>query len=225
MKIHEVAPEVLRLALMRPDHTNVYLAGDVLIDAGGRFDAKKILNALKGRTVTALSLTHAHFDHLGGSRAIRDALNLPLWCGTGDRAAVESGDLSPILPNPNGFLGKMHQAMAGPAQPVAEGLVEGDEVGGFKVVETPGHTPGHLAYWREEDRVLILGDVVFNRNPLSLRAGFQEPFAWATFNVEENRASARKLAALEPEVICFGHGAHSIDGAGFQRYVEGLPNP
>jgi glyoxylase-like metal-dependent hydrolase (beta-lactamase superfamily II) len=223
MKIHEVAPDLLRLALMSPDHTNVYLAGGVLIDGGGRFAAKKILNALKGRTVNAHALTHAHFDHQGGSHGICEALGIPLWCGTGDRAAVESGDLSTTLPKPEGILAKLHQALAGPAHPVARGLKEGDEVGGFTVVDAPGHTPGHLAYWRGEDRVLILGDVLFNRNPLSLRTGLQEPFPWATFSPGQNRASARKLAALEPEVICFGHGAHSTDAEGFQRFVEGLP--
>jgi glyoxylase-like metal-dependent hydrolase (beta-lactamase superfamily II) len=225
VKIHEVAPGLLRLALMRPDHTNVYLADDVLIDAGGRFTAKKTLRALEERTVTAHALTHAHFDHFGGSRAVCEALRVPLWCGAGDREAVESGDLSFILPKPNGLLGKMHQALAGPAQPVEKGLLEGEEVGGFTVVETPGHTPGHLAYWREEDRVLILGDVLFNRNPLSLRTGLQEPFPFATFSPKQNRASARKLAALGPEVICFGHGAHSADAEAFQRFVEKLPNP
>lgn len=225
MKVHEVAPGLLRLALMSPDHTNVYLAGDVLIDAGGRFTAKKLLKAFEGRSITGHALTHAHFDHFGGSSAVCRALNLSLWCGTGDREAVESGDLSRILPKPNGLLVKLHQALAGPAQPVEKGLQEGDEVGGFMVMETPGHTPGHLAYWREEDRVLILGDVLFNRNPLSLRAGLSEPFAWATFSTEQNRVSARKLAALGPKVICFGHGAHSFDAEAFQRFVERLPDP
>ena len=225
MKIHEVAPDLLRLALMSPDHTNVYLARDVLIDAGGRFDAKRILNALKGRRVTAHALTHAHFDHFGGSRAVCQALGLPLWCGSGEQTAVETGNLSQILPKSKGILARIHEALGGPGHPVDRGLKEGDQVGGFTVVDAPGHTPGHLAYWRGEDRILILGDVLFNRNPLSLRTGLQEPFAWATFDTKENRASARKLAALEPEVICFGHGAHSTDAEGFQRFVEGRPNP
>ncbi|MGD2123494.1 MAG: MBL fold metallo-hydrolase [Gemmatimonadota bacterium] len=225
MKIHEVAPGVFRLALMSPDHTNVYLAGDVLIDAGGRFDAKRILKALEGRQVAAHVLTHAHFDHFGGSRAICQGLDLALWCGAGDREAVETGNLSQILPRSKGILARIHQTLGGSGHPVARGLREGDEVGEFMVVETPGHTPGHLAFWREADRVLILGDVLFNRNPLSLRKGLQEPFSWATVSPEQNRDSARKLAALEPSVICFGHGAHSNDVEGFQRFVERLSNP
>ena len=52
----------------------------------------------------------------------------------------------------------------GPPHPVARALHEGDEVAGFTVLETPGHSRGHVAFWRESDRVLILGDVLNNMN-------------------------------------------------------------
>jgi glyoxylase-like metal-dependent hydrolase (beta-lactamase superfamily II) len=223
MQIHKVAPDLLRLSLLKPDHTNVYLARNVLIDAGGRFDAKRILEALKGYPVSAHALTHAHFDHTGGSREICQALGIPIWCGSGDKEAVESGDWSLVVPRPNGLLGKIHRALGQPAGPVARVLREGDDVGGFAVLETPGHTPGHLAYWREADSILILGDVAFNRNPLTLRPGLTEPFSWATTDPAQNRGSARKLAALNPQVVCFGHGAHLVDGDRFCRFVEALP--
>jgi glyoxylase-like metal-dependent hydrolase (beta-lactamase superfamily II) len=112
--------------------------------------------------------------------------------------------------------------MAGPGHPVARVLADGDEVGGFIVIESPGHTPGHLAFWRERDRVLILGDVLFHRNPATFRAGLAEPFEFATFDPSANRESARRLAALEPEVVCFGHGEPLTDGARFQEFVAGL---
>jgi glyoxylase-like metal-dependent hydrolase (beta-lactamase superfamily II) len=222
MKVEQVAPSLLRLSLMEPDHTNAYLAGDVLIDAGGRFSTKKLLSALGEHTVSAHAITHAHFDHQGGSRGICTALGIPFWCGSGDREAVESGDLTRILPDPKGILGKLHQALAGPGHPVAKVLEEGDDVGGFTAVETPGHTPGHLAFWREADGVLILGDVLFNRNPLSLRTGLQEPFRWATFDPDANRSSARKLAGLTPSVVCFGHGAPLKDGERLLEFVSTL---
>jgi glyoxylase-like metal-dependent hydrolase (beta-lactamase superfamily II) len=225
MRIHQVAPDLFRLALMPPDHTNVYLAGGVLIDAGTRFGVKRILSALASHGLSAHALTHAHFDHTGGSSGICDALRLPLWCGAGDEEAVSSGNLSLILPKPDGLLGKLQRAMDLPGLPVARVLREGDEVGGFMVLESPGHTPGHLAYWRESDGVLILGDVLFHRNPLSLRPGLSEPFPWATTDPEANRASARRLAALNPSVICFGHGAHLTDGTQFCEFVATLPDP
>ncbi len=222
MKIHKVAPDLLRLSLVGPDLVNAYLAGGVLIDAGGPFASRKILSALKGQTVTAHSLTHAHFDHQGGSRGVCESLDIPLWCGAVDHEAMESGDLARILPNPNGILAKLLQGLSGPGHPVARVLKEGDDVGGFTVVETPGHTPGHLAYWREADGVLIIGDVLFHKNPVTLRVGLSEPFRWATVDPEANRDSARKLAALKPNIVCFGHGDHLTDGGRFCDFVGTL---
>ena len=68
----------------------------------------------------------------------------------------------------------------GPPHPVARALSEGDEVAGFTVLETPGHTPGHLSFWRERDRTLIVGDVLVNMNPTTGITGLQEPLAFAT---------------------------------------------
>jgi len=81
---------------------------------------------------------------------------------------------------------------------VAGTLAEGDEIGGLKVIEAPGHTPGHLAFWEERTRVLILGDVLFHMQPLTLRTVLTEPFRFASVGRASNLASARKLAALEP---------------------------
>ena len=200
MLVEQVAPDLWRLALMPHDLLNAYLAGDVLIDSGGRLATQRLLAALEGRTVRAHALTHAHFDHQGSSHAVCERLGIPLWCGAGDRAAMESGNLVSILPGKHAMLAWVALVLGGAAHPVSRVLVEGDEVGGFAVLETPGHTPGHLAYWRERDRVLILGDVLFNRNPLTRRVGLAEPFAPGTFDRPANRAAARRLAALEPQV-------------------------
>ena len=91
------------------------------------------------------------------------------------------------------------------------------------MIETPGHTPGHLAFWEEETRVLILGDVLFHRNPATFRKGLSEPFLFATYDRASNLRSARKLSALNPEIICFGHGAPLSGGDEFRRFVESLP--
>jgi glyoxylase-like metal-dependent hydrolase (beta-lactamase superfamily II) len=223
MKMHEVAPDLWRLPLLKLDLINVYLAGGVLIDAGGRLARRRLLAALEPHTVTAHALTHAHPDHQGGSHAVCERFGLPLWCGAGDRDAVESGDLARVLPNPDGVIAWLSRRLGGPAHPVSRVLAEGDEVGGFRVIEAPGHSPGHLAFWREGDGALIIGDVLFNRNPMTLRAGLAEPFRFATFDRQSNRDSARKLAALEPRLVCFGHGAPLSDGARFCDFVASLP--
>ena len=112
---------------------------------------------------------------------------------------------------------------SGPAHSVDRALKEGDEVGGFKVIETPGHSAGHVVYWRESDRVLIIGDVLTNMDQLSTRRGLHEPKRYLTTDPAENRRSARKLAPLEPELILFGHGPPLRDTRKFVEFVEALP--
>jgi hydroxyacylglutathione hydrolase len=229
----EVLPGLQRLSLLPFDLLNVYLLGDVLVDSGSRFGAGRLLAALESETVKAPAvkahailahaLTHAHMDHQGASHQVCQHLGIPLWCGEADRQAMESGDQSSILADPRSLVARLDRYLAGPAHPVARSLHEGDEVGGFRVVAAPGHTPGHLAFWREADRALVAGDVLFHRNPLTLRTGLMEPFRAATYDPAQNRASARKLAALGPEVICFGHGPPLRDGAAFARFAAGLP--
>lgn len=221
-----VAPEVERLALAAGDGVNVYLLGDVLVDAGGRGTAGKLLRALDGRRLRAHALTHAHFDHQGSSHAICETLGLPLWCGEGDREAVETGKLSRILPHPRSFGARVEDLLGGPAHPVARVLREGDELAaGFVVLETPGHTPGSISFWREADRVLILGDVAMHRHPLTRRHGLQEPISMGTVDRQQNRESLRRLAALDPAVVCFGHGEPFRDPGAFRRFADGLGLP
>jgi glyoxylase-like metal-dependent hydrolase (beta-lactamase superfamily II) len=222
MRLDPVAPGVLRLAPLPLDAVNAYVLGDVLVDAGGRFGVGRLITALSGVSIAGHAVTHAHFDHQGGSHAVCERLGVPLMCGEGDREALETGDLSLVLPRRGTWIARMTRQFAGPAHPVSRTLHEGDEIGGFTVIEAPGHTPGHLAFWREHDRVLVLGDVLFHRNPVTLRHALTEPFRLATFDPAQNRRTARRLAALEPSVVCFGHGEPLRHPARFTAFVATL---
>jgi glyoxylase-like metal-dependent hydrolase (beta-lactamase superfamily II) len=91
--------------------------------------------------------------------------------------------------------------------PIARRLSEGDEIGnGFVVLDTPGHSPGHVSFWREADRVLICGDVWFNLNVLTLRPGLRPPLKAPTVNPPLNARSQQRLVDLEPDIVGFGHG-------------------
>ena len=83
--------------------------------------------------------------------------------------------------------------------------------------------PGHLAYWRESDRVLILGDVLNNMNLFTGIPGLNEPPKAFTVDPALDRESAHKLGALKPETICFGHGAPLHDGEKFAAFIDALP--
>jgi len=89
--MQELANGVWQLSGFPPNNINVYVLGDVLIDAGLGLHRRRILRQVADRNITAHALTHAHFDHYGSSHAICERLGIPLWCGAADenwRAAV-----------------------------------------------------------------------------------------------------------------------------------------
>ena len=210
----QLASEVYLLDGFPANAINVYLIGDVLLDAGTRLDRGRILKQISSRKITAHALTHAHPDHCGSSRTICDELGIGLWCGADDVEAVQAGKTV----GPRGIM------VPGPrSAPVARALHEGDEVGGFEVLETPGHSPGHVSYWRESDRTLLCGDVMWGWHPFLMRGPMREPFKLSSPDPRRNRKSARRIAALEPALICFGHGPPLRDGTLLAEAVARLP--
>ncbi len=202
--MHEIAPDVFHLPLVPRNGINAYVIGDVIVDAGLAGSAKKIVKAVAGRPVRAHTLTHAHVDHAGGSRRLVETLELPLWASAGDAGDVASGEptlattrLHPLMAFVGGFDGV----------DATRELREGDDVAaGFVVVELPGHSPGQIGYWRESDRVLLTGDVLNNMNLLTTKVGLHLPPDILTVDPARNRESARRVAALAPRVVGFGHG-------------------
>ena len=225
MNVETIAPGVTRFSLTPLDFLNAYLLEDgdeaVLVDAGARIHRRALLAALEGRPLTALALTHAHPDHQGAAHAVCTAREIPLFCGDEDREAMETGRQEQLTPNPDAVFAKLNRWMAGPPHPVAGTLSEGDEIAGFRVLETPGHTLGHRSFFRESDGVMILGDVFLNRSPVNMRAGLTEPMSAVTVDPALNRESIRKVAALETAVIGFGHGAPLRDMGQVAAFVAG----
>jgi hydroxyacylglutathione hydrolase len=219
--VKRLADGLHQLAGFPPNAINVYLVGDVLVDAASRHAARRILRQLRGRRVAAHALTHAHPDHQGSSDRVCRELGIPYWCGEGDVPAAESGDIVRYQPD-RAINRVMHRLMSGPGRPVDRPLREGDEVAGFTVLEVPGHSLGHVAYWRESDRALVLGDVMNNMHLVTGVPGLHEPPEAFTPDPARNRASARRLAALEPALICFGHGPPLRDTGRFVDFVSAL---
>ena len=206
-----------------PNGINVYLMGDVVVDAATRHAGRRILRQIRGHTVTGHTLTHAHPDHQGASKELCDTLGIPLWCGEADVPAMEDGKIG--AGQPDLLLNRLIDRMwSGPAHKVDRALREGDEVAGFTVLEVPGHSAGHVAYWRESDRALILGDVLNNMNLVTGLPGLHEPPKAFTPDPARNRESARRLAQLEPALVCFGHGAPLRDTRKFVDFIAGLPD-
>ena len=217
----QLADGVHQLRGFPPNAMNVYLVGDVLVDAATRHAARRIFAELAGRALSAHVITHAHPDHQGSSHAVCERFGVPLWCGEADRPAMETGRIAERQPS-HPINNLSERAFAGPGHPVARGLREGDAVADFAVLDTPGHSAGHIALWRERGRVLILGDVLFGCHPLTGLTGLHEPPGFFTPDPARNRESARTLASLEPELVLFGHGPPLRDARAFGRFVASL---
>jgi hydroxyacylglutathione hydrolase len=217
-----LADDVYMLSGFPPNGINVYLMGDVIVDAATRHGGRRILKQVKGHAVTAHALTHAHPDHQGASHELCETLGISLWCGSGDVPAMESAGMI-VASQPSNPLNRLVDRMwTGPPHPVARALGEGDEVAGFTVMEVPGHSAGHVAYWRESDRVLILGDVLNGMNLLTAIPGLHEPPRVFTPDPAQNRRSAKRLGTLAPELVCFGHGRPLRDPAKFSAFCASL---
>jgi hydroxyacylglutathione hydrolase len=219
--VKQLAGGLHMLSGFPPNGINVYLLGDVVVDAATRHGARRILRQLRGRQVAAHALTHAHPDHQGSSAQLCRELDVPFWCGTGDVEAAETGDIARFQPDV--LINRVfHRLMSGPGHPVSRALREGDEVAGFTVLDVPGHPAGHVAYWRESDRTLVLGDVLNNMDLRTGIPGLHEPPTSFTPDPARNRESARRLATLEPALVCFGHGPPLRDTRKFVDFVANL---
>ena len=89
---------------------------------------------------------------------------------------------------------------------VAGTVAEGDEIAGFRVVELPGHAPGLIGLYRESDRLALVSDCFYTVDPQTGRKGAPRvPHPAFDADVEQARASIRKLAAMAPSAAWAGH--------------------
>ena len=220
----EVAEGVWHLNTVRmPNAVNAYLVGDVLVDAGGRRSGKTILRQLGGHDISAHAITHAHPDHQGASDEVCTKLGVPYWVGERDADAAETPSLIRER-QPDHPVARFYDSIfTGPGRKVDRMLREGDEVAGFKVIDAPGHSAGHVVFWRGADGVLVIGDVLNNMNIWTGIPGLHEPKPYLTPDPAESRRSARKLGALEPKLVVFGHGPALRDTRKFVDFVSSLP--
>jgi hydroxyacylglutathione hydrolase len=216
--MRQLAPDVWLLRGLR-DAINVYLLGDVLIDAATKLSTRRILRQIESRPLALLALTHVHPDHQGAAKAVCEARGVPLACHASGVDEMEGRE--PLSnPSPGHPLNRLIAwAWEGPPHPVGRTLSEGDDVAGFRVIHAPGHAPNEVIFFRDSDRVAVCGDVVNNVNLATGIKGLHEPPAIFTVDPAENRRSIRKLLELRPSLICAGHGPPSSDLAGLERLV------
>lgn len=219
--LRQIAPEVFQISLMPRNSINCYIIEGVLVDSGIRSSYSTVKNALQKISVYQHVLTHAHADHQGCSDQICEEFSIPLLCHPGEVFRTETGMVTKDYPDPQHWVAKFQQKYwAGQGHQVQRTIVENDKIGNFQVIETPGHSAGHISLFRERDGVLIIGDVATNMNLLTTATGLRLPPSLFTTDQQRNIKSLQKLAKLNPAIICFGHGPIMINkNRKFEQFV------
>lgn len=210
--------DLFQIQLTPRQAVNAYLVGDVLVDCGYPMNWKRLQSELGGSRPRFHALTHAHADHAGNSKRLKEEHGLEVWVGENDSDVLASGQPEPGDVAVKGLL-RRYMSFAG-VEPDRL-LKAGDEIdAGFVVIDTPGHSPGHVSFWREEDRSLICGDVFFNMNMATTAPGLHQPPGMFTPDPERNRQSERLLAELEPALVLFGHGPPLRDPEALRNFAD-----
>lgn len=220
--MQQVAKDVYHIPLMPRNSINCYIVEGILIDSGIKSSFNKISTCIKDIPIHTHALTHAHADHQGCSDKICNGFNVPLYCHEKEVWRTESGFVTKDYPSSKNIIARFQQKYwAGQGHKVAETLKENDMLGNFKIIETPGHSAGHISFFREKDGVLIIGDVATNMNLLTTIKGLHLPPNIFTSDREENITSLLKLSMLNPQIICFGHGPILRNqNKAFEKFVE-----
>lgn len=219
--LRQIAPEVFHIPLMPRNSINSYIIEGTLVDSGIRSSYTTVKKAIGKIPVYQHILTHAHADHQGCSDQICAEFGIPLLCHPNEVLRTETGMVTIDYPTPQHWVAKLQQKYwAGQGHKVDKMVVENDTIGNFRVIETPGHSAGHISLFRERDGVLIIGDASTNMNLLTTVAGLHLPPNMFTSDQQRNIKSLQKLAELNPSIICFGHGPvlHNKDRK-FERFV------
>ena len=227
---HEIAVDLAyhRLAIVNVMFYGLPGAPDrrwVLIDAGMMGTAGIIAAAVKERfgpasRPAAILLTHGHFDHVGALEALADQWEAPIYAHLLELPFL-NGTTS--YPPPDPTVGGGLMAALSPLYPT--GLIDVSRwlnalpadgtvpfMPGWRWLHTPGHSPGHVSFWRESDRTLVAGDAFITTRQESAyavatqRPEMHGPPMYYTPDWNSARTSVERLAALEPELIVTGHG-------------------
>ena len=240
----EIAPDVYCLGPRGRTQTDVYLVRSgsswVLVDAGWAKDGPWIKRAAESvfgadRPPVSILLTHVHPDHAGAALELARTWECPVYMHA-DELPIANGDFAAmakcagpldrwvVLPLMRAVGRRRRDAILARSslRDVAHPFEPGAGVPGlpgWECIPTPGHTPGHVSFFRASDRVLITGDAVVTLKVNSLaglllqQQGLSGPPRYTSWSWRTAKESVAKLAELEPGVLAGGHGM-PLTGAG-----------
>ena len=206
MHVRQITPNLIQLTRLR--FVNAFLVreddGFTLVDTTVARSGDALIEAAEeaGAPIRRVAVTHGHGDHVGSLDELRARLDGHVQVAMPELdARIHAGEevVDDKLPGSWPELATKPDVLLEP----------GDRVGSLEVIETPGHTPGHMAFLDTRDRTLIAGDVLTTLGGVAVSSHFTLPFpiaSMATWDKELNLESARRLRALEPQLLATGHG-------------------
>ena len=213
MSSTEVVPGVWMIS---QGYVGAYLIADeqlTLIDAGlaGRIRGLReaIAEADGSRRLANIAVTHHHMDHTGGLAAILAESEAIVWAHPADAKVIRGEVPAPRPPGRNPIERAAIAAMLrlGPKARkarVEREVADGEELPiaqGLIAYHTTGHTAGHLSFLMPSKRLLFVGDAAAN-----MMGRLGPPFGLMNEDHGAIRAGIARLAQLEFDVACFGHG-------------------
>ena len=211
--------------------SRVYLIEDdplVLIDTGLPWSAGRVLDYVRsiGRRPEELGLilvTHGHPDHVSGAWAIGNRTGAEVVAHRGDTKTHRGDEVSLSY---MGVFGSLGLPLPFLRRTRVDNLAADGQVlpvlGGLRVLHTPGHTPGSVCYVLEDRGVVFSGDTLFSDGK---RVSRSVPFPG--YDGVSYRRSLTRLAGLEFDVLCGGHGEPLVGGAShrLRQLLEARPDP